>query len=138
MRCLLLALLLASSAQAQISLSSEPLVRGQAVTVSLGAPSDSLVVTYRPNSGISVSETLPVTGSTAQWVPSRAGVVSLEAADGTSANVSVRFDRTPISGLLILILAGLILFGGAAFAMRALLSGGPPATADSIEHWPDT
>ena len=134
----LLAVLAAVPALAQISTEPAAPVRGEPVTVTLGAPADELLVTYRPNSGIAVEETVPVSGTRATWTPSRAGVVSLATPDGTSQNVSVRFDETPVSGLLILIVAGLVLFGGAAFAMRALLSGPEAATEETIEHWPDT
>ena len=44
---------------------------------------------------------------------------------GPSRNLSVRFAELPTAGLLVLIVAGLILFGGAAWAMRMLLSEGP-------------
>lgn len=135
---MLLAVLAAPTAWAQISVSPEAPVRNQPVTVTLDAPADELLVTYRPNSGISVSETVPVSGTAATWTPSRAGVVALATADGATRNVSVRFDETPISGLLILIVAGLVLFGGAALAMRALLSGPAATTEETMEHWPDT
>ncbi len=126
MRCLLLllALGLAASASAQITTSPDVLVRGEPVTVTFAEPTDSLLVTYRPNSGIAYEEVVPASGSTATWTPTRAGVVALATPAGASQNVSVRFDETPLSGILILTLAGVVLFGGAAFAMRALLSDG--------------
>lgn len=136
---LLLAALLSAPALAQIAVSPEAPVRGQPVTVTLDAPAEALLVTYRPNSGIAVEETVPVTGTTATWTPSRAGVVGLATPDGASRNVSVRFDRTPLSGLFILIGAGVVLFGGATFAMRALLSDDEAAMSEeTLEHWPDT
>ena len=122
MRCLLLALALAAGADAQITTSPDVIVRGQPVAVTFAQPTDSLLVTYRPNSGIAFEEVVPASGATATWTPSRAGVVALATPGGASQNVSVRFDRTPLSGLIILILAGIVLFGGAAYAMRALLS----------------
>ena len=88
--------------------------------------------------GLAIVAMIPVSGTVATWTPSRAGVVALATADGASRNVSVRFDETPISGLLILIVAGLVLFGGAALAMRALLSGPAATTEGTMEHWPDT
>ena len=134
----LLAVLAAAPALAQISTEPAAPVRGEPVTVTLAEPADELLVTYRPSSGIAVEETVPVSGGRATWTPNRAGVVLLATADGATRNVSVRFDRTPVSGLLILIVAGLVLFGGASFAMRALLSGPEATTEDTIEHWPDT
>lgn len=141
MRTLLLfaALVLTPVAGAQITTSPADPVRNEPVEVRFDAPTDELLVTYRPNSGISVQEVVPVGGAASvTWTPSRAGVVALATPDGGSTNVSVRFDRTPVSGLLILIVAGLILFGGAALAMRALLSGPEATTAGEMEHWPDT
>ena len=123
MRCLLLMLALgfAASADAQITTSPDVIVRGHSVTVTFSEPTDSLLVTYRPNSGIAFEEVVPASGTSATWTPSRPGVVALATPAGASQNVSVRFDRTPVSGLVILTLAGLVLFGGAGFAMRALL-----------------
>jgi hypothetical protein len=135
---LLAALAFGPAALAQIAVSPEAPVRGQPVEVVLDTPAEALLVTYRPNSGIAVEETVPVDGTRAVWTPSRAGVVALATPEGATRNVSVRFDETPVGGLLILIGAGLVLFGGATFAMRALLSDDPAAAADDIEHWPDT
>ena len=126
MRCLFLALVLAASADAQITTSPDVLVRGEPVAVTFAEPTDSLLVTYRPNSGIAFEEVVPASGTSATWTPSRAGVVALATPAGASQNVSVRFDRMPASGLTILVLAGLVLFGGATFAMRALLSEDAP------------
>ncbi len=122
----LVALAFASGARGQINVSPEIIVRGEPVTVTFGEPTDSLLVTYRPNSGIAYEEVVLASGGTATWTPSRAGVVALATPAGASQNVSVRFDRTPMSGLIILILAGIVLFGGAGFAMRALLSDDTP------------
>ena len=96
-------------------------MRGEPATVTFAQPTDSLLVTYRPNSGIAFQEVVPAGGTSATWTPSRAGVVALATPAGESQNVSVRFDRMPASGLTILTLAGIVLFGGAAFAMRSLL-----------------
>ncbi len=85
--------------------------------VALTLPGDTLVVTYRPNSSIARVDTLV---GTRAWTPRQAGVVKLQAPGGEAQSVSVRFDRTPASGLFVLIGAGLILFGGAGFAFRKL------------------
>ena len=124
MRCLLLLLALgfAASADAQITTSPDVIVQGQPVAVTFAEPTDSLVVTYRPNSGIAFEEVIPVSGTSTTWTPTRPGVVALATPAGASQNVSVRFSETPLSGLIILILAGVVLFGGATIAMRALLS----------------
>ena len=104
------------------------LVVGRSVRITLPAPDDTLTVTYRPNSSIDVVEHVaPAAGSTTlTWTPQRAGVVQLATSDGASQDVSVRFSTPPISGILVLTLAGLILFGGAVFAFRKLFAPDRP------------
>lgn len=108
---------LAPTAAAQYTLSAPRLYVGEPVTVTLPQAVQALEVTYRPNSSIATTETLtPAGGLTVEWTPTQAGVVRLSSAAAGGQNVSVRFQETPTSGLLVLILAGTILFGGAAFA----------------------
>ena len=98
------------------------LVVGRPVHITLPDPGDTLTVTYRPNSSIAAVDHLaPAAGSTSlTWTPHEAGVVQLATSNGASQSVSVRFSTPPISGILVLTLAGLILFGGAVFAFRRL------------------
>ena len=100
------------------------LVVGRPVQITLPAPSDTLTVTYRPNSSIdAVEHVAPAAGSASlTWTPREAGVVQLTSSGGPAQNVSVRFSTPPISGILVLTLAGLILFGGAVFAFRKLFA----------------
>ena len=120
---LVLGLLFASPAVAQFERSAEDLYVGQEVTITLPAPADTLFVTYRPNSSIPIRETMPVPDrQTVAWTPRHPGVVALAVADGTAQNVSVRFQSVPEGGVFVLIAAGLILFGGVAFAFRKLFS----------------
>jgi hypothetical protein len=90
-----------------------------------------LKITYRPGSDVEVHEELTLEGGVAQWIPSLAGLALLEAEiasqDGSepieqSRMVSVRFDSLFTSGLFVMLAAGLILFGGAFFSIRTLLS----------------
>ncbi len=138
----LVAVLLVAAAPAAaqtLTVTPEQPVVGATATVIADAPLDSLFVTYRPNSAIPVTDTLRVGGFEAMRVPFReAGVVRVSTPEGASADVSVRFAETPMSGVLVLILAGLILFGGAGFAMAKLFSGPRAVSADDVEHWPDT
>ncbi len=98
---------------------------------------DTVFVTYRPNSALAQRDTVLLGGfSSMKWTPAHAGVVQIALPGGASRNVSVRFTAPPLSGILILIAAGLILFGGAAFSMRKLFSGGPPRLGP--EDLPDT
>jgi hypothetical protein len=85
--------------------------------VTLPAPTDTLLATYRPSTSIAHVDTLV---GAQQWTPTEAGVVALSTPGGDTQNVSVRFARTPLAGLAVLLVAGLILFGGAGFAFRKL------------------
>ena len=120
---LVLGLLLALPAAAQFERSADDLFVGQEVTITLPAPADTLFVTYRPGSSIPIMEAIPVPDQqTVAWTPQYPGVVALATADGASQNVSVRFRAIPGGGVFVLIAAGLILFGGIAFAFRKLFS----------------
>ena len=130
-------------AQAQIELSiAEPIV-GQEVTITLAEPADALTVTYRPNSGV-VKEVTLKAGSPSKafaWTPDRPGIVKLSAGSA-SKNLSVRFGGFPWSGLLIMLFAAGILFGGAGFAFRILFGSGKEGTGEDHDaspmHHPDT
>jgi len=84
---------------------------------------------YRPNSETDSTELLPPTDPAGRvaWVPGDAGIVTLTArAPGDEApvatlNVAVRYGRFPLQGLGIMILAGVLLFGGAALGFVRLL-----------------
>ena len=85
-----------------------------------------VTVTYRP--GSSVEETLEIGMTTAggrlEWTPDKAGIATLNASwEGgtTSTNVSVKFPRTPLGGMIIMILAGLLLLGGSAVRITIVL-----------------
>lgn len=87
---------------------------------------------YRPNSTTSVSEELtPVDASgTLMWTPTHTGPVTLEVRPAgadpetpavASHTVAVRYGGLPASGLLIMVVAGVLLFGGAAVSFILLL-----------------
>lgn len=133
----LLALLALPAAAQPITVIPEKPIVGQEATLQLGAPVDTVFVTYRPNSAVARRDTIRLGGfDSVKWTPAQAGVVQIRLADGTAQNVSVRFAQTPLLGVLILLGAGLILFGGAIFAMRKLLSGDAPRLMP--EELPDT
>lgn len=124
---LLLAALAPAAAAQSISVTPEKPIAGQEATIRFDAPVDTLVITFRPNSAIATADVVPIGGrDEVRWTFAQAGVVRLAVPGGPSQNVSVRFSQPPASGLFVLALAGLILFGGAAFAMTKLLRGGPP------------
>lgn len=121
---LLLVALVAPAAAAQISASTQAPVRGEPMQLTFAAPVDSFSVTYRPGAVTAHTETLATGGAqTVTWMPARAGVVQVAAGEATQ-NLSVRFRGAPALGILVMVVAGLILFGGAALAMRLLLSDG--------------
>jgi hypothetical protein len=125
------AALLTLPASAQIRFEPQPVeagaeassfpVQGQPVRVTLDQPTDFVRVVWRPNSAIPDTVTLDSEGSSFLWTPTRAGVATVLTSNGEQ-NVSVRYSSFPGSGILVLVLAGCILFGGAGFAMGKLLS----------------
>ncbi|GEM_PF-3024793 len=115
-----------------------PIVGKTAMVVSGKAhKGERLRVTYRPQSAVSHVEILNMQKGRVAWKPAAPGLVKLEVgvpipgkAGGDSGfdvldskSISVRSDR-PALGFGIMILAGLILFGGAAFSIRNLLAEG--------------
>lgn len=128
-------------APAQIGLSDEQPTQGEAVTITLEKPESMLVVTYRPNSSVARRDTIwsepPATEFL--WKPLQAGVASLSTPTA-SRNVSVRFQGLSASGILVMIVAGTLLFGGVAFAFRVLFRDEEEDETLDIEldHFPDT
>ena len=119
---------------ATIELAEEFPVRGTPVEVRLSGPaggeSYTLTVTYRPNSETAMTEEIGTFSPDGRvlWTPLDAGITSLGVAGGDGAvvatkNVAVRFDSVPVSGILVFLFAGLLLFGGATVSMRRALEG---------------
>lgn len=128
---LTLTLAFAAATEAGISTSTDRPVQGEPTRVMVdvdGTAVSGAVVTavYRP--GSEVSKTVDIGTTTAdgsvEWIPEDAGVVTLSAAD-QSQNVSVQFAGLPLPGLLILLLAGIVLYGGVIRGFR-MLAGAPP------------
>jgi len=102
------------------------------ITDDQGAPLKGVEVQaiYRPGSEVSRTESLGLTGvdGMVSWTPDGAGLVSLqtvgEGAPALSINLSVRYRRVPFLGLVILIAAGVILYGMVIVGFRHL--GGAP------------
>lgn len=86
---------------------------------------------YRPGSSVEYSAELGETGADGRlmWTPELAGIVSLEAVwktdnapeESVRINASVKFRSAPVSGVLIMIFAGLLLVGGSAVRMARVL-----------------
>lgn len=111
---------------------------GQAISVivqdAVGVPVVGATVSavYRPGSSVE-SESVVGTSSTGgqlTWTPQIAGIATLQATwtddDGTettmATNVSIKFASAPISGVLIMVLAGLLLVGGSLWRIRGVLT----------------
>jgi hypothetical protein len=91
-----------------------------------------VTVTYRPNSKTARSRQLPPTDESGrtEWPVEDAGIVTLAATspDGqslASLNVAVRFGGMPGSGIAVMVLAGVLLFGGALLGFVLLLREPP-------------
>lgn len=132
-----------------IELGIEYPVRGEAVALEIrGEDSAPLAggrveVTYRPNSQTAEVESLVADESgRVTWIPKDAGIVRLDASTAetpgsvvATRRVAVRFRHVPASGIVVMVVAGTLLFGGAALAFWLLLSHGvsvadaePPST----------
>lgn len=66
---------------------------------------------------------------TVTWKPSRFGIATLSARDAAgdvvaAENVAILFAETPATGVLVMIFAGILLFGSAGFSLRSVLSSG--------------
>lgn len=140
MRSLLLLAAFAAAplaAQEIVGVTPEIPVRDEPVRVTFSAPVDTATVTYRPGAITATTETFTPGSATFEFTPSRAGVVSVAGGDATR-NLSVRFQSAPTSGVLVMLFAGLILFGGAGVALRALLRDGHRIEAEDTALRPDT
>ncbi|HEX6981810.1 MAG TPA: hypothetical protein VF181_03530 [Balneolaceae bacterium] len=127
-------LLCATSAKAQYVEANEIFTAGQAVNVSV-PQADTLIITYRPGSNIAEVQKVAVSGNTYKWTPKEAGLVSLATPGGPAQTVSVSFGGFPVQGLIVLIIAGSILFGGALYASVNLFGKASP---EAITDRPDT
>lgn len=117
---------------AQIELSNEKPVAGEALTIKLAQAESQVVVAYRPNSSVVRRDTLKAENPATEfsWTPKKAGVVALSTSSA-SRNVSVRFQGFSVQGLVVMLLAGCILFGGVIFAFRVLFS--KPETQQDLD-----
>ncbi|MDP8224486.1 MAG: hypothetical protein P9L99_14085 [Candidatus Lernaella stagnicola] len=113
---------------AKIECEPEFPIRGQEVFVTLSDVEDptawSFVVTYRPNSATAQINQLgpPAADGRLRWLPTASGLVEIKAQGPTkdakvTTNIAVRFPSPPISGIIILLVAGTILFGGAGYSL---------------------
>lgn len=123
--CLLPSVLFAQGIEYCIHLSQDFPLKGKLTTITvvkgdLPLSGAGVEVIYRPNSQTAVRDTLGVTDSlgTVSWRPRDAGIVTVAINDKPSRkilvrqNVAVRFGRFPSGGILVMCIAGVVLFGG--------------------------
>lgn len=114
---------------ASIEVSKDSPTVGERITLTFSVPVDTLTVTYRPNSSVSKTEILvndpPATSM--EWSSKEPGLVALSYLDKSGESpqrvrhsLSIRFDGLSGSGLVVMLLAGVILFGGATTAFRTM------------------
>jgi hypothetical protein len=134
---LILILFATSPLTGQIQLSTEFPVKGEAVDILLEEPAEKIYFTYRPRSAVARMDSLVAESAVSQftWIPRDAGVVAIKT-HAISRNVSVRFKGISTSGLIVMLLAGSILFGGVTFAFRILFQEGKEHL--ELEHLGDT
>lgn len=130
----ILAIVCATPARAQYVDANKIFTAGQPVSVSV-PQADTLIITYRPGSNIADIQTVAVSGGMYQWTPTEAGLVSLATPGGAAQTVSVGFSGFPVQGLIVFIIAGSILFGGALYASVNLFGKSSP---EAIIDRPDT
>jgi hypothetical protein len=97
---------------------------GKETVITLSEPVDELAITYQPDAPVARTVRLATNGALeVPWVPAKAGVVKIAAVNGDGvAEVSVKFDGTPMLGVVIFIVAGIILFGGASLSMYSIFA----------------
>jgi hypothetical protein len=110
-------------------------VVGKSDNVSLTGVGDAsdltLWVVYSPTSETQTEEEIgrfPADGRIA-WEPSRFGIATLSARgdDGgvvVGENVAILFAATPVAGVMVMLFAGVLLFGGAVISMWSVLRSG--------------
>ena len=116
---------------AELVLEKDHPTRGEEIEVRISGVDDPttciLSAAYRPGSATEVSEAVGrfTADGVVRWSSQDAGLSTLSANSGdetvATRNVAVRFDSTPPLGVLILLVAGLLLFGGATVMLRRAL-----------------
>jgi len=116
--------------------------RDQKVTLSGTEQPENLTlwVVYSPNSETQTESEIGGFSSTGviTWNPARFGIATLSVRtdDGekiASENAAILFAETPAAGLLVMIFAGILLFGGAGISLRSVLSSGVPEHGSPID-----
>jgi len=141
---ILVGLGIGSPLAADLSLDDDFPIVGKGQAVSLTGVEDAenlrLWVIYSPNSETQTEEEIGrfTSGGAMTWDPTRSGIATLSARDDrggslATENVAILFAKTPGSGVLVMLFAGVLLFGGAGISMRLVLSAGVPEQLPPID-----
>jgi len=117
---------------------------GEARTVTLaGVERPELLdlwVVYSPNSETEVITEVGRFSADGEivWTPAKFGIATLSARDAAgatvaAANVAIVYARAPISGVLVMLFAGALLFGGALLSLALVLREGVPKQLPPID-----
>lgn len=99
---------------------------GRKTVITLESPAEAITVIYQPDAPVARKVTLKTHGKLrVVWTPEKAGVVSLRAGTATK-DVSVKFNGTPVGGVLMMLFSGFVLFGGIAVCMALVFKSKPP------------
>ena len=92
-----------------------------------------LQVVYAPSSETQTAEEIGrfSTEGTIAWNPARFGIATLTVMDDAgetvaTENVAILPAETPAGGVLVMVFAGILLFGGAGWSLRSVLASGVP------------
>ena len=124
-----------TAAGASIDLEARNPVMGEPISLTV-IPDDSaaagwtVTANYFPNSVVEEAEEIGMTDSAGrvEWTPQHAGIVSLNAARGDDTAkraVGVAFSSLPGGAVLVFIIAGTILLGGAGWSLIRLMEHDP-------------
>lgn len=132
------------AAAADLSIDGDfPVVgKGMVVTVSgVDRTADyTLWVVYSPNSETQTETEIGrfTDAGAITWEPTRFGIATLSVRNDGGAsiateNVAILFARTPVAGLLVMIFAGILLFGSAGLSLRSVLASGVPEQLPPVD-----
>jgi hypothetical protein len=128
----------------ELSVDGDFPIVGEPVTVSFnpnGSSGDLILrVVYAPNSETSSVEEIGRVSAdgSVEWTPGRFGIATLKLTDGAGdtiavENVAVLPDGAPATGVLVMLFAGILLFGGAGVSLRSVLRSGVPEQMPPVD-----
>ncbi len=118
----------------KIEIEPYPPIKGTNVYIKFDTPITEVDIVYRPNSRTSKNEKIQVSppARKVSWVPKDAGLAMVKVTTESNTitrNISIRFAHFPFSGIIVMVVAGIILLGGASFSIYLLTKTPlPPST----------